>query len=69
MYEAVEEIFQACVKFCQPGEYSLNDIFSVMMALTARQLIRLGVVPSSISDRELSQVTVGCYTCNLSSLL
>ncbi|XP_067948609.1 xaa-Pro aminopeptidase 3-like [Watersipora subatra] len=56
MYEAVEEVYKSCLHFCQPGVYSLNDIFSVMMALIGQQLERLGIVTSSISNDELSKL-------------
>jgi len=56
MYEAVEEIYNTCIQFCKAGEYSLDDIYSIMMALTAKQLIRLGVASGSMSDKQLSQV-------------
>ncbi|KAF6016508.1 XPNPEP3 [Bugula neritina] len=56
MYEAVEEICNTCIQFCKAGEYSLDDIYSIMMALTAKQLIRLGVASGSMSDKQLSQL-------------
>lgn len=56
MYEAVEEIYKTCLQFCKPQEYTLDDIFHVMMALIAKQLIRLGVASDTISDKDLSQV-------------
>lgn len=58
MYEAVEEVYNVCLQFCQAGEYSLDDIHHIMMALIAKQLIRLGVAKDSISDSELGQVSL-----------
>ena len=56
MYEAVEEIYNTCLEFCLPGEHSLDDIFSVMLALTAKQLIRLGIASDSLSNDQLTKV-------------
>ena len=58
MYEAVEEIYKTCLQFCKPGEYSLDDLHHIMMALIAKQLIRLGIVTDDVSDAHLGQVWI-----------
>ena len=61
MYEAVEEIYKTCLQFCKPGEYSLDDLHHIMMALIAKQLIRLGIVTDDASDTQLGHVCITLY--------
>ncbi|KAG1936542.1 xaa-Pro aminopeptidase 3 [Pimephales promelas] len=51
LYEAVLEVQLACLSQCNPG-VSLDYIYSSMLALLARQLRELGIVPQSTSDTD-----------------
>ncbi|RXN32818.1 putative Xaa-Pro aminopeptidase 3 [Labeo rohita] len=51
LYEAVLEVQLACLSQCNPG-VSLDYIYSTMLALLARQLKELRIVPQSTSDTD-----------------
>ncbi|XP_047428799.1 xaa-Pro aminopeptidase 3 [Mugil cephalus] len=52
LYEAVMEVQRSCLSLCSPG-VSLDHIYSSMLALLGRQLKRLGIIKTSMSDADV----------------
>ncbi|XP_035603563.1 xaa-Pro aminopeptidase 3-like isoform X3 [Oncorhynchus keta] len=51
LYEGVLEVQKACLSLCSPG-FSLDHIYSTMLALLGCQLKQLGIVKGSTSDAD-----------------
>lgn len=55
LYEAVLEVQRSCLSLCSPG-VSLDHIYSSMLALLGRQLMRLGIIEAATSDADALKV-------------